>query len=332
MCLADAVRLRENLNVLVPNNDVNLHAEIKKLLNGDEVDPKDLSDNEIESLNGIRSHKVNKLFNKSSKKTVSKDGENDDVAENQTERDLNRLNAASLNQNQTTYGNTTFNATTPSNFSTTPNEWETASTRSWNDTPTYPSTSSNGNPTTPQWTTPNFNDTTYPATNVSTTFTPTAAVNGTETTRNVTTSLASTPTIPIYNTTTVGTTPHSSSIPSAVTEQATEMTTSTTSETIYDDLQPDECLLGKAERRLEWVDSQGKLLTNFIISKHGYVNFKDLSRSFNGSSQLENFVLINLQNLTVSIHKQSKTGEKTFYQKCFHFKSRSYQLILSALS
>lgn len=308
--LHQAVRLRENLNVLVPNNDVNLHAEIKKLLNGDEVDPKDLSDNEIESLNEIRSHKVNKLFNKSSKKNFSDNDENDDVAENQEERDLSRLNAASLNQNQTT---STIAATTPFNYSTsttTSYEYETTSTYNWNSTkvtPTYPSTWSNENVTTPQLTTPNLNNLTSPST-------PTMPVNGTEMTENVTTSLSFATTVPNYN----SSTSHFLNITSSVTEQATEMTTSTTSETIYDDLQPDECLLGKAERRLEWVDSQGKLFINFIISKHGYVNFKDLSRLFNGSSQAEDFVFLNRQNLTVSIHKQPKSGKRTFYQKCFH--------------
>ena len=42
--------MRENFNVLVPNNDANFHDKIKNLLNENNVDPKELSDEEIEKL------------------------------------------------------------------------------------------------------------------------------------------------------------------------------------------------------------------------------------------------------------------------------------------
>lgn len=47
-------RMRENFNVLVPNNDANFHEKIKNLLNENNVDPKELSDEEIAKLAMIK--------------------------------------------------------------------------------------------------------------------------------------------------------------------------------------------------------------------------------------------------------------------------------------
>jgi len=60
--LAMAMRSRENSNVLVPSNDVNFYAKVKKLMNDNEADPEDFSDNEIANLGELYNPKVEKVL------------------------------------------------------------------------------------------------------------------------------------------------------------------------------------------------------------------------------------------------------------------------------
>lgn len=332
--LRQAVRLRENLNVLVPNNDVNFHAQIKKLLNDDDVDPKDLNDNEIESLSALNSHKASKLLSKSSNKVF--DDKNKNIEENQIDRELSensRLGSASLESTTKIYASSPTvpaylstpnfsipewaSTTNPRNFST---PWSTTSSNNTfpsNTTTTEWATTSSINSTEPTWTPtllPDYNATmpesTWPTSNHS---------FSTQSADNITTPVSQFTSNEPANTTLHMTFPPSttdnastSSLPSSsetITHPSTptEMASTTTSrDGIYDDLQSDECLLGKAD--LEWVDDQGKLTPNF----NNLSDSRDLSSAkyFNGTTQYLNFT----SNFNLS-HTVSAAGESL--SKCF---------------
>lgn len=85
-----SVRLRENSNTLVPSNDVNLHDKIKTLLNGEEIDPEDFSDNEIESLSKAHNVEIEKLRHKNLEKVVTMvfDDKNKNIEDNLVDRDV----------------------------------------------------------------------------------------------------------------------------------------------------------------------------------------------------------------------------------------------------
>jgi hypothetical protein len=70
----EASHIYESLNVLVPSNDVNVHAKIKKLLIDDDANPKDFSDNELMKLNNLKIPEIDKqLFYKINSKINNDD-------------------------------------------------------------------------------------------------------------------------------------------------------------------------------------------------------------------------------------------------------------------
>lgn len=140
--IVDATRLRENSNVLVPNNDVNLKAKIKKAFNGD-VDVVELKEVNIERIKEeVKNPKIEKLIVDQLEKgspSPSIEHENVDVeiaaanAENftvenstltSTTREYNANSTTNWTQPYTSTESThffesTFNFTTPFNFSIT---------------------------------------------------------------------------------------------------------------------------------------------------------------------------------------------------------------------
>lgn len=249
-----AVRLRENSNVLVPNNDVNRHA-VKKLLNGDEVDPKDLSENEIEN---VKNQKIVKLFKKRLLKANKVfDDKNRNVEENKIDRDVTEMFVGNFGALSKLY----IVSPTP--------KWprDESTTVEYNETTFVMATTSS---------TEMSNSTTFPASTIPT---------GTSTVPPL---VLETTTVQSY-TTTGNTTAESvsTSLSSTIAEDPTSTTPS--SERIYDDVQGDECILGKAERRLEWLTKLGALNEVFIHSELGFVHLRDLSRTFNSQNPYENF-------------------------------------------
>lgn len=310
VCLLDltvAVRLRENLNVLVPNNDVNFNEKIKTLLSsGDEIDNDDFSDNEIENLREIENSKVDKL-RKQNQQISNRvyDDKNRNIEENQIEREsLIDMEA---------------NFTTPFTPSLPNNETTFTTSLPINETISFPpSPPING--TTPTY----LNYTTLPESSEPS-FNLTAPVNATTPTFNTTESLSNETyhpsTIPVtsnYSATTLTestqpsnitswtTDPYNSTINETTEFNSTEINTteipmtvptsptSTTEEPIFDDLQSDECLLGKAERHMKWVGIDGRLAFDVIETSKGL----DLSNFFEGYQDYMNFEGNNLTNTT----------------------------------
>lgn len=264
VCLLDltvAVRLRENLNVLVPNNDVNLQEKIKTLLSGDEIDAEDFSDNEIESLSEMDHSKVDKL-RKQNQQIANRvfDDKNRNIEENQLERD-DSYTASNVSESSTLYSTTseyfetTFNNSTVTETSTVPalnNSSETTAEAILNET-YIPTTLI------------------YQSSIVETT---------SEVSKSNSTETASTS---VFNSTINATPEIISAAPTSFDAPTTVeiTTTSTTEEPIYDDLQSDECLLGKAERHLKWVDVEGRLQVADLAA--------DLSQTFNEYQDYEYF-------------------------------------------
>ena len=255
VCLFDpslAMRLRENSNVLVPNNDVNIHAKVKTLLSDDKSDSKDLSENEIEMLSEVKNPKNEKLRHKiieSANKVF--DDKNKNVEENQIDRDQTEVIES--------YMNVSDSSTQPL-LSPTVNV--TSSTAGSTALPVN-ATTSVGIPFTTEpltWTstTPDSNLTSPVRSETPTAFETTLIFKD-----NTTTSSFVKPTIPV-----------------STTELPPTLSTMTTDEPTYDDLKHDECLLGKPERNLKWVTADGCLNDNNIKLEFGFVKISDLSRKF----------------------------------------------------
>lgn len=332
VCLLDptaAVRLRENLNVLVPSNDVNLHAKIKKLLNGVEVDSKDLSDNEIENLSEMRNPKIEKLIHKGrSVENKIFDDKNKNIEDNQIERDVVVLSpqeadsmdfsAESFQGNYERFSTVNSAATNVTssvmpttlsliNISSTVNDTTPASTSTmsatWTEANATTTTNFTYSPSTPFMTSPStidlngyFTPTIAPTT-PNTTFAPITPTI-TETTPNTTISVP--PSFPSTETTS----------PTVPTDPPPNLSTEI-GDLIYDDTQADECLFGKSDRDLKWVGVDGRFIENQIHLELGFVRKADLSRFFNStkvyanlSSNITQLELLH-PNITVSYMQNS---------------------------
>jgi hypothetical protein len=279
-CLFDPTeaRSRENSNVLVPNNDVNFQAKIKNLLNDDEVDRDDFSENEIESFNAIKNPKIEKLF---AKKMEKENKVFDDINKNNEENKIDRdVKVISNVPSSTDVIRNSTEVYEPSvafqNLSTSDDDSTPSTFFPINDGRTETETKS----------------TSSPIANI-TILSVVPIDNGadwsTRNNRNVFTT-------PVYTEFSQSVNNNSSSSPQMTTSTsittdksfstATSMITSTP---IYDDFQADECILGKAERNLLWVDNEGNILRNFITANHGFVKVADLSRQFSNMSDYHSF-------------------------------------------
>lgn len=342
VCLLDlsvAARLRDNLNVLVPNNDVNLHAKIKTLLNGDEVDPEDFSDNEIESLSEMKNPKIEKLHKKNIQNANKIfDDVNKNIEENLIDRedvvpsvevaeisdDLNSTLPSTEMQptspGLTTHLPTTTNMTTSYPTTYQPTELSTTSTlpgsssispNSTNTTSTsFIGTSTTNLPTTTNTSTlyPATSNPTYP--DNSTTLTASTFVT---TDNNVTESTSDSS--PYWeSTTSFSEVTTNSSMPSTeVSSNTTDSPSNSTEENltslpiIDDNFRTDECLLGKADRYLPWLNEMGGLNIEYITNKYGSsAEMADLSRKSNSSRNFDLFINSTIsdpngQNITVSL-------------------------------
>lgn len=258
VCLLDpavALRSQENLNVLVPNNDVNLQTKIKKLLNDDEVDREDFSENEIEKLSAIKNPKIDKfLGRKANTENKVFDDKNKNIEQNMIDYEPSLLRELSVD-NVTSY---------PTEFSVTPT------------VPSLFTSNSSSSLTTTEsifFTTRNVTfSTTANNTNGSPIYS-TPAVNVSSSLPILTPSSP----MPTHNSSTTRqyfpSPPESSLLISTTTEA------STTYKPIYNDLQPDECILGKPDKKILWADDEGSLNNNFIETNYGRdVRKADLSR------------------------------------------------------
>lgn len=103
-----AVRLRENSNVLVPNNDVNLKAKIKKAINGD-VDVVDLEEVDVEEIKEkVKNPKIEKIIVDQLERGKNKD----------EVKEVSVMSAMNLNENFTTESLQSENVTQNFNFTT----------------------------------------------------------------------------------------------------------------------------------------------------------------------------------------------------------------------
>lgn len=315
LCLFDltvAMRSRENPNVLVREN---LQEKIKSLLNGDGVELEDFDDNDIESLREMENLKIEKLKKMRNDGKVF-DDKNRNIELNQIEHELPLLDLIGNENDTETKWPSTFptnnNETTNTSFNET--EWPSTLPTNYNDTtsPRFNETDlttsspfhfvTESNATTPI----NSNHTTpvdSPTVFATTPSNATTIESFPETTpSNNASTNATTVTEPSWVSTDVGNTTLSSS--STAFENSTHPTdpaetssSTTTEETIFDDLQSDECLLGKAERHLKWVDVEGKI--NFeLLQNSGFENAvaADLSKKFIGYQEYEAFEKYNLTN------------------------------------
>lgn len=313
----NAVHERENSNVLVPNNDVNFQAKIKKLLSDDEVDPEDFSDNEIESLKTVKNKKIEKLLTRTlEKENKVNDEKNKNKQENEIDHEV-RVGLVDadkdLNDEKNSLrppkraGDQLTSTTVPSVWTTRTFPIETtqtipmvttrsnenfARTSSWI-MPTTPNDTSVGSttngtfpitlfPTSSEaWTTTNIISSTFPITpNTSTTvIVPSTPNSTTSGSNNVTTPIESTS----VTSTTLGSFP-----------DPTFLTTpypSTTPFPVSEDPLADECVQGKPARNLVWVDSQGRINEGSIGNRNNGIWVADFTRDFNNSFACRNFVL-----------------------------------------
>lgn len=275
VCLFDltvvAARLRENLNVLVPTNDVNLHAKIKTYLSGDEqVDPEDFSDTEIETLSEMNDPDIVKLRQKSTKHAFE---ETPTSSEKSVREDSNHLKDPHVILPMQAYSDPS-DAFRPPIIDVNDSLVELVGSQN---TPTpsthMPSPPSSGFPSFPMInsTTENWNNVTLPQPTINTTV------------------ISTTPkwetgnqTDPFYNTTIQG-----------VTDPMIPDTPEVIPTTISPDLGESnsyECLLGRAGRYLPWLNDEGGLNVNYIISEFGYVNYLDLSRKFGNITEYVDFI------------------------------------------
>lgn len=292
VCLLDlsvAARLRENLNVLVPVNDVNLQEKIKTMLNGDDVDPEDFSDNEIEVLSEMKNVKIEKLRNKStqiSNKVFDDVNKNND--ENKIDRD-DQMSSVSVGE-VTEDLNITLSTDYTNSTSSKPSKFTTESS-------TITSTSNKKNST-------SVTDSTSP---------------WVKTTNDRTSSLG-----PDFEETTKEN--NSTVKPSTQFSTATPTSSSTIRQDIPilpplidDDFRTDECLLGKADRYLPWLKPKGGLNEEYINTNFGYsILTLDLSRKSNDSNEFEALVSFinntsNRKDITVSLNYTYQNS-----LKCYH--------------
>lgn len=334
LCLFDLsviARLRENLNVLVPNNDVNLHAKIKTLLNGDEVDPEDFSDNEIESLNALKTQKIEILRSKSIIKTNKIfDDVNKNIESNQIDRDELSPNAElvrisdDLRSSQTKFSGAPTN---PSNNNTEPVG------SSLTPSPTLPMNSTlTSTFATLSFTGPTMPNSTHPSSpHFSTDQTPSG------TTVNHTTPWPITdpsPTLP--HTRNDSSTPSWDSTPITPTltwiRPTEPQENSTRPPIIVDNFNIDECLLGKAERYLPWLTETGGLNTAFILSQfEENVRMVDASRIANNSAEFD--VYTRNESFSVSFPENfSSASSFTLIEKIkSNFKRYQYPVIIAPI-
>ena len=297
LCLFDqavSVHTRENSNVLVPNNDVNFQAKIKNLLSDEEVDREDFSDNEIESLNSIKNLKIEKIFSKNLEKGGKildenyQRSEENRIGQSETKDDQGRLGQLKNLDNRS--------VTPPQSYETSTHDLnhESSSETLMLTTSIINGSTSESWITTSFWTTPNSSF--IPKTPEKTTLNSTRS----QSTINTTNSPSPSSSPGLTTTSVVFSTNATRSIPDLPSTVTIFTPTSTTYQPIYDDLQPDECILGNAERHLLWVDVDGNLSLSYINENYGFVRVSDLSRVFKSMSDYDNWLLSSLDEFHVS--------------------------------
>lgn len=244
-----AMRSRDNFNVLVPNNDVNFHAKIKTLLNSDDAaDPEDFTDNDIANLSQLRNSKIEKVLHKNTEELNKvHDDKNKNIEENEIDKDPQILNEYDITATIGIVGTakTPVNNVTQTLPSRTTSLYNGAALNV-----SYPDT------TTPhprftnpfQWTTSNFVRQENEAS-------PTSVTNETTSVRT------------------------NGPITSVILPQTTP------DEIYFEDLKPDECILGNADRYLKWVDNEGRLVENYIRDYDAVVKFNDHSYKFKNTTK-----------------------------------------------
>lgn len=290
-------RLRENSNTLVPSNDVNLHEKIKTLYFGEEIDPEDFSDNDIESLSKANNVEIEKLRHKNLEKvvTIVFDDKNKNIEENLVDRDVDSFQALPPVPPPHSTEHESFDTPKPPKGPPPPStierytsqEYE-STTRQQNETTSHPISSQ----------APNVNDTatsTLPSNTTWNTSTPnlntTTAADTTPSGNFSTPASTATDTTPGDNSTTQASTPDGNFTTPASTmspddyecylhlEKNNETEITETFEATDSHKTFDECLLGSTEKNLKWVTLEGKLDVSFASRAEKTL---DLSRNFKG--------------------------------------------------
>lgn len=296
VCLLDptrAERLRENSNVLVPSNDVNLHDKIKKLLNGDEVDPEDFSENEIQSLSEMKIPKIEKLRNNRNLPAGNKvfDDKNKNIEENQIDHDSDELlttlsDVMSLDSNFSSYDvqrSLSYQYSWPHDNTSTPTPSTTPNSNI--SQPTFPHTNHSETTsgmqsattsgmesatTSLETATQTVNETTtlkyssFPVSTIATTDEATPNYPTSTAEKFNTNSSTSSTTSSAPNVTFTTTTSSSNTMTPSMSTSPTEIYHSTTTESYPGPYRDEICLLEKAENFLKWLDENGSLNCDYI--------------------------------------------------------------------
>lgn len=244
-CLHDlsiATHLRENSNVLVPDNDVNLHDKIKNLL---KIDSEDFNEHEVSYLKQLKISENEKLH-KENEESVNfvNDAKNKNNEDNQIDRDVSIFEKIGSDDSDL-FG---FNFTISENETATK-----VSEITSDDLSTYLNAF---NSTSTSDSSPLEDSTTKLAT------TPEESTIGPKSSEPSSTASSST-------------------LPTEYKSPTTPSTLqSTTNEPLnYDDIQSDECLSGKSDGIRIWIDDAGFLNETVIKGNFGTVKIRDLTET-----------------------------------------------------
>lgn len=266
-----AVRLRENSNVLVPNNDVNVKAKIKQALNGD-VDVYELKSVGINKIiESVKNPKSEKLIVDQLEKSARNGNDNQQPVMAASAMNFTTENSTLSHTTPTTVGFNENNVTTtPENFTTTPQWIMTtqptkieSTTMSFNFTSNLPTT----------WTTPRIDiNATTKSNETSSTLTYYESTISNETTTDIT-----------------STAPES---------------TSTTHIPQTNSILTNECVLSdQSDIKPKWIDTDGKLNEDAIKAEDGSVEILDFSRNFQTQLDYDKFIrtFVQINTLMVSM-------------------------------
>jgi hypothetical protein len=286
----------ENVNVLVPDNDVNLHDKVKKLFTA-EAEPEDFTENEIARLDDLKISKIRK-FRKKSVESANVVNDNED---NQIDRDvsISRESDESLAFGFTPPDSETFDDGSDESAISQDksDEW----TSTYEHENTSKQTETRGTSTTPEERTSNA--TTY--------LTPlTVSVDSSTTSASISTTVHQT----------------STSTPTSSSSSAPE---STTADPDYDDLQSDECLSGKSDGIRTWIDDGGHL-NDTVISVIFGAKSLDLTKLINDyeifKRNIKNNKIFEVRRQTIS----SQTSDAFFLSNCQYLGKSSIEWFLFA--
>jgi hypothetical protein len=294
LCPQQAMRMRENSNVLVPSNNVNMQVKIKKLLVDDDFDISELSDNEIAKIDKLDSSKLDKILHKNVPPIHSIDRHSN---ENHIEDSLRPSNGNEVSNGSTFLEGSTTEAIKKLKMANTNASTEEPPFTENNTIPiTFPTYPPFNNTSFAQTTTSNVNNsstmagitttnsfpfvytTTTNYTNTSTTPTPFTPPNTQSTTQFTTTTKIFATEIP-YN-------ESSTFYPDTTT--TTKISSTSTERPLESELSiKEECLPGRVQDYLKWVDDKGRLQEQYIRTNFEMQDYNMLDLSHGNEGRVE---------------------------------------------